>query len=56
MWIPNGAAFIRYQRLFETWHLLEEIRYSINFQLFSPGEITGNYFTPVASIIAIPII
>ena len=27
MWIPKGAALIRGQRLFETWRLLEEIRY-----------------------------
>ena len=26
MWIPNGAALVRWQRLFETRLLLEEIR------------------------------
>ena len=28
MWIPEGAALIRWRRLFETWRLLEEIRYA----------------------------
>ena len=36
--------------------LLHGVNYSINFQLFSLGEIAGNYFTPVTLIIAMPII
>ena len=30
MWIPKGAALIRRRCLFETWHLLEEIRYRVH--------------------------